>query len=139
MSAFLSIMLKYNILSVDYIMDLLKRVFVPVWLAGLLMSRGIPELGDIVILIWNDVSKKLLPFIPEEFKWQFALLSAFLVLMVMFAKIKPVIEAIGYGGLGIVTLFSGFFGGLLIVSPLRSLGVILTFVGAISAALADNS
>lgn len=80
-----------------------------------------------------------MPFIPEEFKWQFALLSAFLVLMVMFAKIKPVIEAIGYGGLGIVTLFGGFFGGLLIVSPIRSLGVILTFIGAISAALADNS
>jgi len=132
-------MLKYNFLLVDYIMSLLKRVFVPVWLAGLLMSRGVPGLEDTVILIWNNVSKILLPLIPEEFKWQFALLSVFLVLMVIFAKIEPVIEAIGYGGLGIVTLFGGFFGGLLIVTPLQPLGIILTFVGAISAALADNS
>ena len=116
--------------------SVIRYVFVPALIAGLFLGCGIPGVEDILYMLWETVTKTILPMIPKDMRLQFLSLGIVIAILVLIAKIEPFLNALEYGGAAILSAILTFIGGIFLVK-LSIIGVVLVFIGFIFATLAE--
>jgi len=113
----------------------LKYVFTPALIAGLLLGLGLPGIEDVVYETWKIISENLI--IPDDFGWQISLLGFLIFILLVLAKIEHFIIGLTHGLLAFSSAILGFIGGILITKILM-LGVIFVLSGAFLATVAEH-
>lgn len=114
----------------------LRYVFIPAIVAGILLGFGLPGVEDALYEVWKIIPENF-GSVPEEVSWLITLTGLLLVILLTWSKIQPFIIGLAHGLLAFLSGLLGFIGGILI-SKLPIAGIILIIVGAFLAMVAEE-
>ena len=115
-----------------------RNIFIPAVVAGLLIGYGVPGIEDLLQMFWQEFSKSIKDFIPPEFTWQLTFFGLLIMLFVVLVKLEFVINAFAHGPLAVYSAILGFVGGLLL-TILPVLGIICIGIGYFIAIIAESA
>ena len=97
-----------------------SKVFLITVIAGFLTRLGIPDIGEIILNVWDSSKPSLLYFLPPDLHIYISIIAIIVILIAAYFLFEPLINGFQYGLGGIVIVIVGFILGFIIAGVMIS-------------------